>query len=162
MSVLSRPQLNLQELAKTLGTFRHVLERVEGVWLDFFDERNEVLPPEVTQVHLRREAVVLDRQIEQAITLAFRDNSRQLARFRDIRLAPVSSRSLMDVQLLVDSYIIDLEQRRVELFRSRANSSLPVFVIQDSEHAETPTKTRIKPKSNLMGLFDQYDGCRLP
>jgi hypothetical protein len=68
----------------------------------------------------------------------------------------------MDVQLLVDSYIIDLEQRRVELFRSRANSSLPVFVIQDSEHAETPTKTRIKPKSNLMGLFDQYDGCRLP
>lgn len=34
MSVPSRPQPALEERSKALGTLRHALERVEGVWQD--------------------------------------------------------------------------------------------------------------------------------
>jgi hypothetical protein len=66
---------------------------IEGVRLDFFGERNEGLPEEVTQLYLRRETVALGRQIEQALTLAFGDNSRQRGRLRELGLTAASSQS---------------------------------------------------------------------
>ena len=77
-----------------------------------------MLPQGVTQLHLRRETVALDRHIEQALTLEFGEHSRQLDRLREIGFIAASSHSLMDAQMLVDSYIVDLVQMRVERLRS--------------------------------------------
>jgi hypothetical protein len=120
---------------------------IEGVRLDFFGERNEGLPEEVTQLYLRRETVALGRQIEQALTLAFGDNSRQRGRLRELGLTAASSRSLMDVQLLVSSYIADLQQIRVELLRSRMNSPRSALVMQDSLHAERSDRSNQRASS---------------
>lgn len=134
MSALNHPRLSLQELSKALGTLRHLQEIIEGVRLDFFGETHEVLPQEVTQLHLCRETLALNRQLEQALTFAFGNNSRQLGRLREIGIAPASSRSLMNAQVLIDSGIAELEHMRVELLRSRTNGPIPAPVIQDALH----------------------------
>jgi hypothetical protein len=161
MSVPSHPQLSLQEISTVLGTPRHLQEIIKGVWLDCLGEKNELLPQEATQLHLRRETVALDRQIERALTRALGDNSRQLGRLREIGFAPASSRSLIDVQLLVDSYIADL-QRRLELLRASANSPRPEPVMQDSLHAERPDKGSDQTKGHPWKCSTSVKSCGLP
>ena len=129
MSEAMQPQLGLQEIANALGRLRHLQEKIEGVWQDFFGEESGLLPREVAHVHLQRATEALDQQIEKALILAFGDDSLPLHQFRAVGFLPTSPQSLVDVQWLLDSMIFDLQQRRLELLRSSANSPQPAPVI---------------------------------
>jgi hypothetical protein len=125
MSELSQAQLSLQVVANALGTLRHLQEKIDGVWQDFFAEVPGLLPVEVAHVHLQRVTEALDQQIQKALILAFGDDSRPLHQFRSVGFLPTSPRRLMDVQLFLDRQISDLQQKRLQLLRSSINSPQP-------------------------------------
>jgi hypothetical protein len=122
MSGHSQTDLSVQEIASALGTLWHLQEKIEGVWQDFFAEVPGLLSREVTDVHLQRVTEALAQQIEKSLSLAFGDDSRPLHQFRSVGLLPTSPRSLMDVQLFLDSQISTLQHKRVELLRFQHQS----------------------------------------
>ena len=127
MSEHSQVDLSLQGIANALGTLWHLQEKIEGVWQDFFAEVPGLLPLEVAHVHLQRVTEALAQQIEKSLNLAFRDDSGPLHQFRSIGFLPTSPRSLMDVQLFLDSQISELQHKRLELLRSSINSDTESF-----------------------------------
>ena len=122
-------QVGLQKIANVLGRLRHLQEKIEGVWQDFFADAPGLLPLEMAQVHLQRATEALDQQIEKALILAFGDDSPPLHQFRAVGLLPASPHSVMDVQLFLDPIIFDLQQTRLKLLRSTANSAQPAPVM---------------------------------
>src|SRR6476469_1505288 len=114
MSEHSEADLSLQEIANALGTLWHLQEKIEGVWQDFFAEVPGLLPLDVTHVHLQQVTEALAQQIEKALGLAWGDDSRPLHQFRSVGFLPTSPRSLMDVQLFLDSQISELQHKRLE------------------------------------------------
>jgi hypothetical protein len=131
MSEPTQPPLGLQEIANALGRLRHLQETIEGLWQDFFAEVPGLLPPAVAEVHLQRATEALDQQIEKALILAFGEDSPALHQFRAVGFLPCSPRSLLDVQLLLDSQIGDLQRTRLGLVQSSANSLQPAPVMDD-------------------------------
>lgn len=116
MSKYSPPQLHLQGIAHAIGTLRQLEQHIEAVRQDFMPgQETPQLPPEVTQFHLKREIMTLERQIRTALIGAFGEHSSQVSRFRELGFSSATSRSFLDGMVILDSFIFDLEQKRLHL-----------------------------------------------
>ena len=124
MTKYSSPQLSLEDLAHAIGTLRQLEQQIEAVRQDFMPvvERPQ-LPSEVTQFHLKREVMALERQIRTALVGAFGEHSRQVSRFRELGFAAATSRSFQDGIVILDSFIFDLEQKRLHLLHAEGDAA---------------------------------------
>jgi GGDEF domain-containing protein len=125
MSPYSSPQLSLQDIAHAIGTLRQLEQHIEAVQQDFMPGKDAPqLPSEVTQFHLKRELMALERQIRTTLILAFGEHSSQVHRFREFGFAAAMSRSFRDGMIILDSFIFDLEQKRLHLLDADGSVSL--------------------------------------
>lgn len=126
MAIQRAPELSVGDIAQAIGTLRQLERQIDAVHQDFISEGNgPLLPPEVTQFHLKREMVALERQIRTALISAFGEYSSQVDRFRASGFVPATSRSLQDGLTILDGFIFDLEQKRLHLLESKGRPSLP-------------------------------------
>lgn len=124
MTKYCSPQLSLQDIAHAIGTLRQLEQHIEAVRQDFMPaEEGPQLPSEVTQFHLKREVMALERQIRTALTTTFGEHSSQVARFRELGFAAATSRSFHDGMVILDSFIFDLEQQRLHLLDAEGDVS---------------------------------------
>lgn len=124
MTKYCSPQLSLQDIAHAIGTLRQLEQHIEAVRQDFMPaEEGPQLPSEVTQFHLKREVMALERQIRTALTTTFGEHSSQVARFRELGFAAATSRSFHDGMVILDSFIFDLEQKRLHLLDAEGDVS---------------------------------------
>jgi len=120
------PELSLATIARAMGTLRQLKQHIEAVRQDFMPEGDRPqLPSEVTQFHLRREMMALDRQIRQALLIAFGEHSTQVRQFRELRFGSAASRSFQDGRLLLDRFIGDLERRRLHVLGASGAPAVP-------------------------------------
>lgn len=125
MTMYGPPQLSVGHMAEAIGTLRQLQQQIEAVRHDFMTQGDgPQLPAEVTQLHLRRETVLLERQIRQALIHAFGEQSRQVRHFRESGFAAATAGSLAGGLVNLDAYIFDLEQTRLHVLES--NGSPPV------------------------------------
>jgi GGDEF domain-containing protein len=116
--------LSLQGIAHAIGTLRQLEQHIEAVRQDFMPgEEAPRLPSEVTQFHLKREIMALERQIRTALVVAFGEHSSQVNRFRDLGFAAAMSRSFQDGMAILDGFIFDLEQKRLHLLDAKEGVS---------------------------------------
>jgi diguanylate cyclase (GGDEF)-like protein len=126
MTIYRAPELSVADIAQAIGTLRQLEQQIDAVHQDFLSEgKGPPLPPEVTQFHLKREMVALERQIRTAVISAFGEHSIQVDRFRKSGFVAATSRSLQDGLTILDGFIFDLEQKRLHLLESNGSSSLP-------------------------------------
>lgn len=126
MTIYRAPELSVGDIAQAIGTLRQLEQQIDAVRHDFMSEgEGPPLPSEVTQFHLKREMVALERQIRTALISAFGVHSSQVQRFRELGFVAATSRSLQDGLTILDGFIFDLEQRRLHLLESNGSSSLP-------------------------------------
>ena len=126
MAMHRASELSVGDIAHAIGTLRQLERQIDAVRQDFISEGNgPLLPSEVTQFHLKREIVSLERQIRTALISAFGEHSSQLERFRTSGFVRATSRSLQDGVTILDGFIFDLEQKRLHLSESNGNPSLP-------------------------------------
>jgi len=124
MTKYCSPQLSLQDIAHAIGTLRQLEQHIEAVRQDFMSvDEGPQLPSEVTQFHLKREIMALERQIRTALTVTFGEHSSQVARFRELGFAAATSRSFHDGVVILDSFIFDLEQKRLHLLDAEGDVS---------------------------------------
>lgn len=125
MTQYSAPRLSLQDIAHAIGTLRQLEQHIEAVRQDFMPGKEAPqLPSEVTQFHLKREIMALERQIRTALIVAFGEHSSQVSRFRELGFAAATSRSFQDGMVILDGFIFDLEQRRLHLLSADGGVSL--------------------------------------
>ena len=122
---MSAFQAELQTIVNTLSVLQHLQEKIEGVWQVFFADDPALLPLELAHEQLEQATVALDQQIKRTLLLAFGPDSLPLQQFCAVGFLPVSTMSMMNAQLLLDSIIFDLEQKRLSLVRSKAGSLRP-------------------------------------
>ena len=118
MSQLDQPQSSLGDIARWIATFRQLAQQIEAVRQDFLMEGNSApaqLPSEVTQFHLRREMVALERQIRQALMNAFGKDSSQFFHCGEFKFASATLVGLEKGLAVLDGFIFDLEQKRLHL-----------------------------------------------
>lgn len=119
------PQLSLQDIAHAIGTLRQLEQHIDAVRQDFMPGKEAPqLPSEVTQFHLKREIMALERQIRTALIVAFGEHSSQVRRFRELGFAAATSRSFQDGMVILDGFIFDLEQKRLHLLDAEGSVSL--------------------------------------
>jgi FOG: GGDEF domain len=124
MTEYSFPPLSLQAIAHAIGTLRQLAQHIEAVRQDFMPGKEALqLPSEVTQFHLKREIMALERQIRTALVVAFGEHSSQVSRFRDLGFAAATSRSFQDGMAILDGFIFDLEQKRLHLLDAKEGIS---------------------------------------
>jgi diguanylate cyclase (GGDEF)-like protein len=122
----STPQQSIEEIEESISTLRQLEQHMEAVRKDFAPEGNgPQLPSEVTQFHLRREMGALERQIREAIVLAFGEHSSQVRQFRELRFIEATARSFKDGLLILDGFIFDLEQKRLHLLEAIGSPPRP-------------------------------------
>ena len=119
---MSTSQPELQTIASSLSVLQHLQEKLEGVWQVFFADDPALLPPEVAHKQFEQATEALDHQIKRALVLTFGRDSLPLHQFCAVGFLPVSATSMMNAQLLLDSIIFDLEQKRLSLLRWSASS----------------------------------------
>ncbi len=125
MTEYSFPQRSLQDIAHAIGTLRQLEQHIDAVRQDFMPGKEAPqLPSEVTQFHLKREIMALERQIRTALILAFGEHSSQVRRFRELGFAAATSRSFQDGMAILDGFIFDLEQKRLHLLDADESLSL--------------------------------------
>lgn len=125
MTQYSAPRLSLQDIAHAIGTLRQLEQHIEAVRQDFMPGKEAPqLPSEVTQFHLKREIMALERQIRTALIVAFGEHSSQVSRFRELGFAAATARSFQDGMVILDGFIFDLEQRRLHLLSADGGVSL--------------------------------------
>jgi diguanylate cyclase (GGDEF)-like protein len=126
MTIYSSPQLSVQDIAQAIETLRQLQRHIESVRRDFMPEGDgPELPAEVTQFHLRREMVALERQIRMALINAFGEHSTQVRQFREAGFVAPTARSLKDGLISLDAFIFDLEQKRLHLLETNGGPPLP-------------------------------------
>ena len=126
MTIYRAAQLSVGDIAHAIGILRQLKQQIDAVRQDFMsEEKGPQLRSEVTQFHLKREMVALERQIRTALICAFGEHSSQVDRFRGVGFIAGTSRSLQDGSTSLDGFIFDLEQKRVHLLESNGSSSLP-------------------------------------
>lgn len=126
MTLYRAPELTVSGIAQAIGTLRQLGQQIDAVRQDFVSEEHaSQLPAEVTQFHLKREMVALERQIRTALIAAFGEHSSQVDWFRESGFVAATSRSLQDGVTILDGFIFDLEQKRLHLLESNGSSSLP-------------------------------------
>jgi diguanylate cyclase (GGDEF)-like protein len=126
MTMYSTPQLSVEDIAEAIGTLRQLEQQIEAVRQDFMTEGDgPQLPAEVTQLHLRREMVLLERQIRHALIQAFGEQSRQVRQFRESGFAAATARGLKDGLVNLGSFIFDLEQKRLHLLEVNGSPARP-------------------------------------
>src|SRR5687768_15057549 len=126
MTIYRAPELSVGNIAQAIGTLRQLEQQIDAVRQDFMSEgKGPQLPSEVTQFHLKREMVALERQIRTALMSAFGEHSSQVDRFRGLGFVAATSRSLQDGVIILDGFIFDLEQKRLHLLESNGSPSLP-------------------------------------
>jgi diguanylate cyclase (GGDEF)-like protein len=126
MTIHRAPELSVDDIAQAIGTLRQLEQQIDAVRRDFMSEgKGPQLPSEVTQFHLKREMVALERQIRTALISAFGAHSSQVDRFRGLGFVAATSRSLQDGLTILDGFIFNLEQKRLHLLESNGSSSLP-------------------------------------
>lgn len=119
MTRYSSPQLSLQDIAHAIGTLRQLEQHIDAVRQDFMPVKDAPqLPSEVTQFHLKREIMALERQIRTALIVTFGEHSSQVSRFRELGFAAATSRSFQDGMVVLDGFIFDLEQKRLHLLNA--------------------------------------------
>jgi GGDEF domain-containing protein len=124
MTEYSSPPLSLQGIAHAIGTLRQLEQHIDVVRQDFMPGKEaSQLPSEVTQFHLKREIMALERQIRSALIVAFGEHSSQVSRFRDLGFAAATSRSFQDGMVILDGFIFDLEQKRLHLLDAKEGIS---------------------------------------
>jgi hypothetical protein len=112
-------------IASSLSVLQHLQEKIEGVWQVFFADDPALLPREIAHKQLEQATEALDQQIRRALVLTFGSDSLPLHQFCAVGFLPVSATSMMNAQLLLDSIIFDLEQKRLSLLRWSASSLTP-------------------------------------
>ena len=126
MTMYGLSQLSVGDMAEAIGTLRQLQQQIEAVRHDFMTPSDgPQLPAEVTELHLRRETVLLERQIRQALIRAFGEQSRQVRHFRESGFAAATVRDLAGGLVNLDAYIFDLEQTRLHLLESHGSSPVP-------------------------------------
>ncbi|WP_447976714.1 GGDEF domain-containing protein [Candidatus Nitrospira bockiana] len=108
-SVLRQLELNIRRL-------RQVQQQIEAVRRDFLVEEHEHrLPPEVTQLHLRRELRQVERHLIDAVRAAFGEESGQFEEVAESGGLGGSPRSFNEQSRLLERLLFDLEQQRLQL-----------------------------------------------
>jgi len=114
MTKYRSPQHSVQGIADAIGMLRQLEQHIEAVRQDFMPVKEAPqLPSEVTQFHLKREVMALERQIRTALIAAFGEHSSQVSRFRELGFASATARSFDDGRVILNSFIFDLEQKRL-------------------------------------------------
>lgn len=126
MTLYGARDLSVRDIAHAIGTLRQLEQQIDAVRQDFMSEgQGPQLPSEVTQFHLKREMVALERQIKTALISSFGEHSSQVDRFRESGFVGATSRSLQDGLTILNGFVFDLEQKRLHLLESNGSSSLP-------------------------------------
>jgi GGDEF domain-containing protein len=126
MTMYSPPQLSVGDIAQSIGMLRQLEQQIEAVRQDFMTEGDGPhLPSEVTQFHLRRELVALERQIRDALVNAFGEHSRQVSRFRESGFVAATAARMNEGQVILDGFIFELEQKRLDLLETNGRPPLP-------------------------------------
>jgi GGDEF domain-containing protein len=127
MSQLDQPQSFLADIARGIAMFRQLAQQIEAVRQDFMMGGNSAsaqLPSEVTQFHLRREMIALERQIRQALTNAFGKDSTQ---FFEFKFASATPAGLEKGLAVLEGFIFDLEQKRLHLLGNTTPAQQPAI-----------------------------------
>lgn len=115
------------DVEEAISTLRQLEQHIESIRNDFVAPETDglQLPSEVTQFHLRREMVALERQVREAVVVAFGEHSSQVRQFRELGFVRAASRSFKDGLLILDGFIFDLEQKRLHLLEANGNPPVP-------------------------------------
>lgn len=121
MTIPGSPK-NLSEIAQIIGTLRQLAQHIECIKQDFMTEgEGPALPSEVTQFHLRRELVALERQIKEVFLQAFGEQSIQMRQFQAVKFTTVTTPAHLQEGLsTLETCIADLEQQRLRLVNPSA------------------------------------------
>lgn len=142
MSLSCQATQRAQDRAKAVTMLRHLQEKMEGIWNDYFAPGHErPLPVEVIQRYLRKEAVALDQQVTKALEMAFGMDSSRLREFHELGLPTATSGCFMNVQLFLDNCIVALLPERM-LLTPTPTSPPPIrgvhsiLIVDDSEDTQ--------------------------
>lgn len=116
------PHKNLSEIVQIISTLRQLAQHIECIRQDFMEGAGPALPNEVTQFHLRRELVSLERQIKEVLFQAFGEQSVQVRQFQALKFTTVTTPAhLQEGLLALETCIGDLEQQRLHMTHPAAH-----------------------------------------
>lgn len=117
----------MQEIEQAMNRLGRVRRQIQEIHNDFLVQRagDPVLPSEVTQLHLRREMVFLERQIREALVSSFGKDAPEFRDQQHFRFSTASVDGLREGLTMLDGILFQLEQARLHRLEEQGGSVLP-------------------------------------
>jgi hypothetical protein len=112
----------MQEIEQAMNRLGRVRRQIQEVHNDFLVQRagEPALPQEVTQPHLRREMVFLERQIRESLVSSFGKDASEFRDQQHFHFSTASGESLREGLTMLDGILFQLEQARLHRLGNRA------------------------------------------
>jgi len=117
----------MQEIEQAMNRLWRVRRQIQEVSNDFLVQcaGGPAFPVEVTQLHLRREMVFLERQIREALIFAFGKDASEFRDQQHFHFSTASVESLREGLTMLDKILFQLEQARLHRLEEQGGSVLP-------------------------------------
>jgi diguanylate cyclase (GGDEF)-like protein len=117
----------MQEIEQAMNRLGRVRRQIQEVHNDFLVQRagEPALPQEVTQLHLRREMVFLERQIREALVSSFGKDASEFRDQQHFHFSTASGESLREGLTMLDGILFQLEQARLHRLEEQGGPVLP-------------------------------------
>lgn len=117
----------MQEIEQAMNRLWRVRRQIQEVYNDFLVQCAEgpAFPVEVTQLHLRREMVFLERQIRETLVSSFGKDAPEFLDQQHFHFSTASVESLREGLTMLDGILFQLEQARLHRLEEQGGSVLP-------------------------------------